>query len=99
MVHIYQGYEENQTGFRRQRNVHPSSEHGGIRLLQGARPSKETARHPREDRLSSHGGEIRFQGGSGEAELERRVGEVKLTQSVEQVSLDKILRMKNRQIN
>ena len=66
---LNQGNKEKQAGFRGQENVHPSSEHGGIRLLQGARPSEETSRLPREDRLSSHCGEIRFKGRSREAEL------------------------------
>ena len=66
---LNQGNKEKQAGFRGQENVHPSSEHGGTRLLQGARPSKEASRLPREDRLSSHCGEIRFKGRSREAEL------------------------------
>ena len=74
---------KNEADFRGQQDVHPGGEHGGIRLVQGAHPSEETTRHPREDRLSSHCGEIRFERGFGKAELSRRAGEVKLSQSVE----------------
>ena len=74
---------KNEADFRGQQDVHPGGQHGGIRLLQGARSSEETPGHPREDRLSSHSREIRFERSFGKAELSRRAGEIKLSQPVE----------------
>ena len=67
-------------------NVYSGSEYGGIRLLQGTKPSEKATRKSREERLPPHNGEVGLERrGAWSAGVEGGAGEVELEEPVEQV--------------